>query len=31
MANDREELSKRVKERIAACQVEVREILYGEV
>lgn len=30
MANDREELSKRVKERIAACQVEVREILYGE-
>jgi hypothetical protein len=30
MANKREGLSQRVKERIAACQAEVREILYGE-
>lgn len=30
MAHDREELSARVKERIAACQAEVRELLYGE-
>lgn len=30
MANDREKLSARVKQRIAACQAEVREMLYGE-
>jgi hypothetical protein len=30
MASDREKLSERVKQRIAACQAEVREILYGE-
>jgi len=30
MARIREELSTRVKERIAACQAEVRELLYGE-
>lgn len=30
MASNREELSKRVKQRIAACQAEVRELLYGE-
>lgn len=30
MASNRENLSERVKERIAACQAEVREILYGE-
>jgi hypothetical protein len=30
MASKREKLSERVKERIAACQAEVREILYGE-
>ena len=30
MAIFREELSQRVKERIAACQAEVRELLYGE-
>jgi hypothetical protein len=30
MAMDREKLSERVKQRIAACQTEVREILYGE-
>lgn len=30
MAHNREELSERVKERIAACQAEVRELLYGE-
>jgi len=30
MASNREKLSERVKERIAACQAEVREILYGE-
>lgn len=30
MAINREELSDRVRERIAACQAEVREILYGE-
>ena len=30
MARTREDLSARVKERIAACQAEVRELLYGE-
>ena len=30
MATIREKLSERVKQRIAACQTEVREILYGE-
>lgn len=30
MAANRVELSERVKQRIAACQAEVREILYGE-
>lgn len=30
MASDREKLSERVKQRIAACQAEVREMLYGE-
>ena len=30
MAHNREELSERVKQRIAACQAEVRELLYGE-
>jgi hypothetical protein len=30
MASDRTELSERVKERIAAYQAELREILYGE-
>ena len=30
MAADRIELSERVKQRIASCQAEVREILYGE-
>ena len=30
MAKNREKLSERIKERIAACQAEVREILYGE-
>ncbi len=30
MASIREELGERVKQRIAACQAEVRELLYGE-
>ena len=30
MASDREKLSERVKQRIAACQTEVREMLYGK-
>jgi len=30
MAHNRDELSTRVKERIAVCQAEVRELLYGE-
>lgn len=30
MGNKREELSERVRERIAACQADVRQILYGE-
>ena len=30
MANIREELGERVKQRIAACQAEVRALLYGE-
>ena len=30
MAHNRVALSERVKERIAACQAEVRELLYGE-
>lgn len=30
MGSKREELSERVKRRIAACQAEVRELLYGE-
>lgn len=30
MATNREKVSERVKQRIAACQTEVREILYGE-
>ena len=30
MAHNREELSERVKERIAVCQAEVRALLYGE-
>lgn len=30
MAHRREELSERVKQRIAACQAEIREMLYGE-
>lgn len=30
MENNREKLSERVKQRIAACQAEVREMLYGE-